>query len=136
MWWPWWPFNAADVYMGSLLPLERMLREGAVDDQVTLVPVLDGFRLPTFYHWWFAPFFKRKVSILPPHGNAVMEHLGTCSARKSLEAERSQTLCRVHEQLTTLHYVCVHCSLAKGYNWTARDELSTNMSKAPAATCR
>ena len=34
VWWPWWPFNAADVYMGGLLPLERMLREGVIDDQV------------------------------------------------------------------------------------------------------
>ena len=33
VWWPWWPFNAADVYMGGLLPLERMLREGVIDDQ-------------------------------------------------------------------------------------------------------
>ncbi len=64
VWWPWWPFNAADVYMGSLLPLERMLREGVVDDQVRLVPVLDGFRLPQFYHWWFGAFFKRMVRLL------------------------------------------------------------------------
>ena len=47
--------------MGSLLPLERMLREGAISSQVRLVPVLDGFRLPSFYQWWFAPFFERKV---------------------------------------------------------------------------
>ena len=61
VWWPWWPFNAADVFMGSLLPLERMLREGAISRQVRPMPVLDGFRLPAFYQWWFAPFFERKV---------------------------------------------------------------------------
>ncbi len=51
--------------MGSLLPLERMQREGVIDDLVRLVPVLDGFRLPKFWQWWFAPFFKREVSLLP-----------------------------------------------------------------------
>ena len=61
VWWPWWPFNAADVFMGSLLPLERMLREGAISNQIRLVPVLDGLWIPKFYHWWFLPFFKREV---------------------------------------------------------------------------
>lgn len=65
VWWPWWPFNAADVFMGSLLPLERMLREGAISSQVRPVPVLDGLRLPAFYQWWFAPFFERKVCSSP-----------------------------------------------------------------------
>ena len=85
MWWPWWPFNAADVYMGSLLPLERMLREGVVDNQITLVPALDGFRLPTFYHWWFAPFFKRKVNTLPPHREQVIELVRSMQSMVSLE---------------------------------------------------
>ena len=71
VWWPWWPFNAADVYMGSLLPLERMLREGVLDDQVRLVPVLDGFRLPQFYHWWFGAFFKRMVRLLSEEYRAL-----------------------------------------------------------------
>ena len=65
VWWPWWPFNAADVFMGSLLPLERMLREGAISGRVRPVPVLDGLRLPAFYQWWFAPFFERKVCSSP-----------------------------------------------------------------------
>ena len=33
--------------MGSLLPLERMLREGVVDGQVTLVPVLMASACPS-----------------------------------------------------------------------------------------
>ena len=28
VWWPWWPFNAADVFIGSLLPLERNAARG------------------------------------------------------------------------------------------------------------
>ena len=36
LWWPWWPINAADVYMGSLLSLARMQREGDTHYQVTL----------------------------------------------------------------------------------------------------
>ena len=68
--------------MGSLLPLERMLREGIVDDEVTLVPVLDGFRLPKFYQWWFAPFFNRKVSILPSHGDQTSAPCRACISRR------------------------------------------------------
>ncbi|CAK0784591.1 hypothetical protein CVIRNUC_007795 [Coccomyxa viridis] len=85
VWWPWWPFNAADVFMGSLLPLERMLREGAISSQVRPVPVLDGLRLPAFYQWWFAPFFERKVTPLADisdrsrAGRRCFEHVIMCS---------------------------------------------------------
>ncbi|CAL8463209.1 g2743 [Coccomyxa elongata] len=61
IWWPWWPFNPADVYLNSVLPLERMLREGVIDNQVWLVPVLDGLQTPRFYEWWFAPLSQQPV---------------------------------------------------------------------------
>lgn len=62
IWWPWWPFNPADVYLNSVLPLERMLREAVIDNQVRLVPVLDGLQPPRFYEWWFAPLSQQPVS--------------------------------------------------------------------------
>ncbi|EIE21335.1 hypothetical protein COCSUDRAFT_56558 [Coccomyxa subellipsoidea C-169] len=64
VWWPWWPFNPADVYLNSVLPLERMLREGVIDSSVQLVPVLDGLRPPRFYQWWFAPLTDPPVTPL------------------------------------------------------------------------
>ncbi len=67
VWWPWWPFNPADVYLNSVLPLERMLREGVIDSRVQLVPVLDGLRPPRFYQWWFAPLTDPPVRFRTPH---------------------------------------------------------------------
>lgn len=62
MWWPWWPFNPADVYLNSVLPLEQMVREGVIDSRVQLVPVLDGLQPPRFYQWWFAPLTQLPVT--------------------------------------------------------------------------
>ena len=62
IWWPWWPFNPADFYLNSVLPLERMLREGVIDNHVQLVPVLDGLQPPRFYEWWFALLSQQPVS--------------------------------------------------------------------------
>lgn len=73
VWWPWWPFNPADVYLNSVLPLERMIREGIIEDTVQLVPVLDGLRPPRFHQWWFAPFSKLPVRfVLASQGTALI----------------------------------------------------------------
>lgn len=65
VWWPWWPFNPADVYLNSVLPLEQMVREGVIDSRVQLVPVLDGLQPPRFYQWWFAPLTQLPVMSFP-----------------------------------------------------------------------
>jgi hypothetical protein len=65
VWWPWWPYNPADAYMSSVLPLERMLRERVLDGRVTPVPVLDGLEPPPHLRWWLEPFFNGPVGALP-----------------------------------------------------------------------
>jgi len=76
VWWPWWPFNPADMYLNSVLPLERMIREGVIEDTVQLVPVLDGLRPPRFHQWWFAPFSQLPVcsNFAPPRFALIQIH--------------------------------------------------------------
>lgn len=122
VWWPWWPFNAADVYMGSLLPLERMLREGVIDDRVTLVPVLDGFRLPSFYNWWFGAFFKRRVRLLPQDKDPALHlqiHAGddVTDIHCSLECGQSRDVhfsCLQRVSCSSYMAIC-QCSLRPKY---------------------
>lgn len=126
VWWPWWPFNAADVYMGSLLPLERMLREGAVDGQVRLVPVLDGFRLPQFYHWWFGAFFTRKVRLLLSDIERAL-HLQVHAGHDVNDVLCSLGYCRSRRGATPL--VCSN-SLARLYGSMSVPALAMEQSNA------
>ena len=77
--------NPSDFYLQSVLPLERMYREGVFDRGIQYVPVLDGLQQPRYFQWWLSPFTRHKVSVQPC----------TWPSEK----------CITHQPLTS----CVHC---------------------------
>lgn len=59
--------NPSDFFLQSVLPLERMLREGVFDKGIQYVPVLDGLQQPSHFQWWLSPFTRHKV----PHSSYI-----------------------------------------------------------------
>ena len=53
--------NPSDFFLQSVLPLERMFREGVFDSSIKYVPVLDGLQQPRYFQWWLSPFTPHKV---------------------------------------------------------------------------
>ncbi|KAK9811469.1 hypothetical protein WJX72_004449 [[Myrmecia] bisecta] len=61
IWWPIWAENYGEVVLQSLAPLHAMQADGLVDRNVTLVPVLNGFRLPDYFQWLLQPFTNNRI---------------------------------------------------------------------------
>ena len=74
-----WPMNPSDFFLQSVLPLERMFREGVFDKSIQYVPVLDGLQQPRYFQWWLSPFTRHEVT------SALYEGV--------------RTLCTTHTQL-------------------------------------
>ena len=73
------PMNPSDFFLQSVLPLERMFREGVFDKSIQFVPVLDGLQQPRYFQWWLSPFTRHEVT------SALYEGV--------------RTLCTTHTQL-------------------------------------
>lgn len=63
--------NVYEVVSEALEPLWRMTPDGdgwplLLDRRAKLVPAVDGYPLPDFYHWLMLPFSERKVRALCP----------------------------------------------------------------------
>ena len=57
-----------EVVSEAIEPLWRMMPGGdgaplLLDRRVKLVPGIDGYPMPDFYHWLLLPFSERKVGI-------------------------------------------------------------------------
>lgn len=53
--------NPSDFFLQSVLPLERMFRDGAFDKGIKYMPVLDGLQQPKYFQWWLSPFTSHMV---------------------------------------------------------------------------
>lgn len=59
--------NVYEVVSEAIEPLWRMMPEGEgwpllLDRRAKLVPSVDGYPMPDFFHWLLLPFSERKVS--------------------------------------------------------------------------
>ncbi len=57
--------NPSDFFLQSVLPLERMYREGVFDGGIQYVPVLDGLQQPKYFQWWLSLITRHKVIVQP-----------------------------------------------------------------------
>ena len=63
-----------DVFLSSLVALHAAAAGPAQlmhDRRLKLVAAIDGFRLPTFYHWLLLPFSKRRVREALPDSSSI-----------------------------------------------------------------
>ena len=75
--------NPSAFFLQSVLPLERMYREGVFASGIRYVPVLDGLEQPRYFQWWLSPFTRHEVC----KPCACLRQSQTCSSSTPLYAD-------------------------------------------------